>query len=330
MPSAYARIRALSSYLPQRVLTNQDLEKMVDTQDEWIVSRVGIKERRLAAPEQSSSDMACLAARALLKKHRIEPSSLDLIILTSMSPDYMSPSTACIVQGALGAKCPAFDIQAACTGFIYALSVAKAYIESKMARRILLISTEKNSSLVDFKDRNTCCLFGDGAVAALIEDKGEGFLIPELLLGSDGEHAELLYLPAGGSRLPSSSETLSQGKHFLQMQGNQVYRHGILRMEEVSKACLEKAQLKASDLAFVVPHQANLRMIQALAKRLGLPQERFFVNIEKYGNTSSAAVGIALEELIASHSLAYGDRVMLVAFGAGLTWGATILKKVEK
>jgi 3-oxoacyl-[acyl-carrier-protein] synthase III len=325
-----ARIIGTGSYLPERILSNQDLEKMVETSDEWIFSRTGMKERRIARADEFTSDMAYEAAIRGLESAGITPEQIDLILVATLTPDYIFPSTACLLQAKLKAvNAAAVDIQAACTGYIYALSQAKAYIESGMYKNILILASEKLSSIVNYKDRNTCVLFGDGASACVVSDRGKGLAICDVNLGADGELAELLILPAGGSRNPASNETITAEQHFLKMEGKEVFKHAVRRMESASKLCLEKAGLSESQISWLIPHQANIRIIEAIAKRFDVPSERVYLTIHKYGNTSASSVGIALDELLRKEKVKTGENILLTAFGAGLTWGASILTSID-
>jgi 3-oxoacyl-[acyl-carrier-protein] synthase-3 len=321
-----AKIVGTGSYLPEKVLTNQDLEKMVDTNDEWIVSRTGMKERRIARADEFTSDMGIAAAQKALEASQIAPENLDLILVATLTPDYIFPSTACLIQSKLGAvKAAAVDVQAACTGYLYTLAMAKAFIEAGIYKNILIIASEKLSSIVNYQDRNTCVLFGDGASAAVISSEGKGLAIRDVSLGSDGELAKLLILPAGGSRQPASRETVDGNLHYLQMEGKEVFKHAVRRMESASKESIEKAGLKETEISWLVPHQANMRIIEALAKRFEVPMEKVFITIHKYGNTSASSLGIALDELMRQNNAQKGDNILLTAFGAGLTWGAAVL-----
>jgi 3-oxoacyl-[acyl-carrier-protein] synthase-3 len=321
-----AKIIGTGSYVPERVLTNQDLEKMVDTNNEWIVSRTGMKERRIARLDEYTSDMGLAAAKKALEASKISAESLDLILFATLTPDYVFPSTACLIQTQLGAvKAAAVDVQAACTGYLYALGMAKAFIEAGIYKNILIIAAEKLSSIVNYKDRNTCVLFGDGASAAVISSEGKGLAIRDVSLGSDGELAKLLILPAGGSRQPATHETIDGNLHYLQMEGKEVFKHAVRRMESASKESIDRAGLKEEEITWLIPHQANMRIIEALAKRFQVPMEKVFITIHKYGNTSASSVGIALDELMRQNSAEKGDNILLTAFGAGLTWGASVL-----
>lgn len=324
-----ARIIGTGSYLPEHILNNEDLEKLVDTSDEWIYSRTGIKERRIASYDEYSSDMGLKAAKAALKIAKKNPTEIDLILVATISPDYIFPSTAALIQNMLGAhQAAAFDFQAACTGYLYGLVMAKGFIDSGIYRNILLIASEKLSSFVNYKDRNTCVLFGDGASASVISDHGEGYEIMESSLGADGELAQLLILPAGGCRIPASPDTIAQHQHFIMMEGKEVFKHAVRRMENAAKDCLERANMHEDEIDWLVPHQANARIIDAIARRFGVNESKVFKTVHKYGNTSASAVAIAFDELIRERTIESGECILLVAFGAGFTWGATILKKI--
>lgn len=321
-----ARITGMGSYLPSKVLSNDDLEKMVDTSDEWIVSRTGIKERRIAAADEFPSDMAAYASRAALEQAGIAAADLELIIVATITPDYISPSTAALVQHMIGAgNAAAVDIGAACTGFLYGLSMAKAYIESGLYRRILVIATEKMSAITDYKDRNTCVIFGDGAAAAVITDAGRGLSIDTVCLGADGELANLVIVPGGGSRNSPTKETIAAGLHTLKMAGKEVFKHAVRRMSAAAKECLDKAGLTESQVSWLVPHQANMRILDAMAKDFNIPNDKVYKTLHKYGNTSASSIAIALDELMRENRVTDGERLLLVAFGGGLTWGAAVL-----
>lgn len=323
-----ACIIGLGSYLPDRILSNSDLEKMVDTSDEWITSRTGIQERRLAKDDEFPSDMGVFAAQKALEESGIDPSEIDLVLVATMTPDCISPSTASFIQAQLGAvNAAAFDIQAACSGFIYGLSIAKAYIESGMYRHILFIATEKMSAFIDYTDRNTCVIFGDGAAAAVIAGGGKGLSIDTISLGAEGELAELVSIPAGGARLPASKDTLKNKEHYFRMVGNEVFKHAVRRMSQAAKECLERRELTDADIGWLVPHQANKRIIDAIAKNFQIPAERVYKTIQKYGNTSAASIGITLDEMLREQEVKTGEHILLIAFGGGLTWGAAILTK---
>lgn len=321
-----AKIIGTGSYLPEKVLSNHDLEKMVETSDEWIVSRTGMKERRIAREDEFTSDMGLKAAKKALEAARLQPDAIDMILVATLTPDYAFPSTACLIQNQLKAtKAAAFDLQAACTGYLYGLSVAKAFVVSGLYKNVLLIASEKLSSIINYKDRTTCVLFGDGASACVVSSEGQGLKIHDICLGADGEQADLLILPAGGSRMPASEKTVAEGCHFLRMGGNETFKHAVRRMEAASKEAIDRAELKGEEISWLVPHQANIRIIEALAKRFEISMEKVFLTLSKYGNTSASSLGIALDELLHSHPLKAGENILLAAFGAGLTWGASVL-----
>ena len=325
-----ARIIGTGSYLPEKILSNQDLEKMVETSDEWIVSRTGMKERRIAGENEFTSDMGLIAAQRALADAAITPDQVDLILVATLTPDNPFPSTASVLQAKLNMpNASAFDLQAACTGYIYALATAKAYIESGLFRTVLIVASEKLSSIVNYKDRNTCILFGDGAAACVVSSQGKGLLVREVCLGCDGEQANLLIQPAGGACMPASQETVAANLHTIHMEGKEVFKHAVRRMESASKLCLDRAGLKEEEISWLVPHQANIRIIEAIAKRFQVPSERVYLTIHKYGNTSASSIGIALDELLKEKPITTGENLLLTAFGAGLTWGASILTQTE-
>jgi 3-oxoacyl-[acyl-carrier-protein] synthase-3 len=323
-----AKIRGTGAYLPEKILTNQDLEQMVETSDEWIFSRTGIKERRIARADEFTSHMGAEAALRAIADAGLLIEEIDFILVATLTPDYLFPSTACLIQQLIGAKKAAcLDIQAACTGYLYGLSLAKSLVESKAYKNVLVVTSEKLSSITNYKDRTTCVLFGDGAAACVVSSEGKGLKIQSVQLGSDGEQAELLMMPAGGSRLPASAQTVMDDQHFIKMAGNEVFKHAVRRMEAACKECIEAAQIGELDISWVVPHQANIRIIDAIAKRFQhLPPERVYKTVHKYGNTSAASIGIALHELKGQHALQAGEKILLTAFGAGLTWGAGLLE----
>lgn len=320
-------IASLGAYLPGKVLTNQDLEQMVDTTDEWIRTRTGISERRIAAPDQATSDLAIAAARQALARADWPADKLDLIIVASVTPDMFFPSTASLVQGALGAKrAGAFDLQVGCTGFIYGLVMAASGIAAGAFESVLLISAECLSRITDWQDRSTCVLFGDGAAAALIRPTEADRGLLAFALGNDASGADKLKIVAGGSRKPASEETVRNREHFLIMEGNEVFKFAVRVMEEASLLVLERAGLDISNVDLLVPHQANVRIIDAAAKRLELPPERVLSNVDRYGNTSSASIPLALEEAVQTGRLHAGDVALCVSFGAGLSWAAAVLR----
>jgi 3-oxoacyl-[acyl-carrier-protein] synthase-3 len=319
-------IIGVGEYLPKKVLTNADLEKMVDTSDEWITTRTGIKKRRLVAKNEAASDLAIKAAKQALQDARIKPEELDLIIVATVTPDMQFPSTACFVQAQLGAKNAAcFDVSAACAGFVYALIIAQQFIARGTYKNVLVIGAEVLSSITDWHDRNTCVLFGDGAGAAVLSEVKSGGIL-STHLGSNGLMSDLLLVPAGGSRNPSSHKTIDNKMHYIKMRGNELFKLAITLMTEVAQVALKKAGLECKDIDLVIPHQANVRIIMAMAKKLGLPPEKIFLNIEKYGNISSASTAIALCEAVKSEKIKKGDIVLLDAFGSGLVWGACVIK----
>ena len=325
-----ARISATGSYVPAKKLTNHDLETMVETSDEWITARTGIKERRIASKNQACSDLALKAAQSALTQRGIEPGELDLIIIATVTPDTFVPSAACVLQEKLGAsKAAAFDVNAACSGFIYALSVADSFIRSGQFQKVLVVGSEVLSKITNWQDRSTCVLFGDGAGAVLVEPAkrtgGEGRIL-SVNIHADGSKGDLLMIPAGGSKMPVSEETLKNGLHYLQMSGNETFKVAVKTLENLVLKTLEANGLEASQIALLIPHQANLRIIKATAERLGIPMDRVAVNINKYGNTSAASVPIALDEAAREGRLKRGDYVMLEAFGGGLTWASALLK----
>src|SRR3990167_8575268 len=323
-----AKIIGTGSYLPERVLSNHDLEKLIDTSDEWIITRTGMKERRIAKDDEFTSDMGTTVAKLALNNAKLSPEQIDFILVATLTPDYLFPSTACLIQSAIGAKhASGVDIQAACTGFLYLLSIAKAFVESGQYKNILVVAAEKLSSIADYKDRSTCILFGDGAAAAVVSAEGKGLTIENIRLGADGDLANLITMPAGGCRQPASLDSVSNGMHYIKMAGNEVFKHAVRRMESACKECLEAAGLLETEISWLIPHQANLRIIDAIAKRFEhLPNERIFKTVHKYGNTSASSIGIALDELLKQSCLQSGERILLTAFGAGLTWGAGVLK----
>jgi len=323
------RIRLLGtgSYAPPRVLTNQDLEKMVDTSDEWIRTRTGISERRIAEEGMASSDMALEASRKAMDDAGVNAAELDMIMVATVTPDRPFPSTACTLQQKLGAgKIPAFDLSAACSGFIYGLSLASGLIVTGEARHILIVGVECLSKITDWTDRNTCVLFGDGAGAAVVgPTEGERGIL-STCLGSDGSLGDLLEMPAGGSRMPASEETVRNRLHYVKMKGSDVFKSAVRAMSEISLLALERAGKKASELDLLIPHQANLRIMEATAKRIGVDREKVFVNVNKYGNTSAASVPIALDEARRAGRLRDGQLFEIVAFGGGFTWGASVMR----
>lgn len=322
-----AKIIGTGVYLPKKILSNADLEKLVETSDEWIVSRTGMKERRIAAEDEFTSDMGAKAAREAIKNAGLELDDIDLILCATLTPDYMFPSTACLIQHELGINCAATDMQAACSGFIYALSMAKAYIDSGIYKNVLIVASEKLSSITNYEDRGTCVLFGDGSTACVVSDAKAGLDVSEVCLGCDGGQADILSMPAGGVRKPTSIDTIANKEHYIHMEGRETFKHAVRRMEQACNDCLDRAKLKGEDVSWMIPHQANIRIIEFMAKRFNLPMERVYVTIHKYGNTSASSVGIALHELLQEKDIKEGERLLLTAFGAGLTWGSALLTK---
>lgn len=321
------RITGTGSYLPERVMTNAELEAIVDTSDEWIVTRTGIKERRIAADDEASSDMAAAAARPAMEAAGVSADDVDMIVVATTTPDMLFPSSACVVQGLLGAKNAfCFDLSAACSGFLYALEVARCSLESGSSETALVIGAEKFSSILDWEDRNTCVLFGDGAGAVVIRKSDDGRGIIAGSLEADGTCADMLNVPGGGSRLPFSKEVLEQRQCYVKMNGREVFKRAVRSMADVSARVLESAGLSTDDIDCVIPHQANLRIIEAVASRLDIPLDKFYLNLSKVGNVSAASVPLAMDEASRSGALKRGDLVLVSVMGAGFTWGASVLE----
>ncbi len=321
-------IAGTGSYVPEKVMTNEDLSEIVDTNDEWIVTRTGIKERRIAAEDEFTSHMGTKAATRALEQAGLEGAEVDLIIVATITPDTLTPATACYVQEALGAKnAVAFDISAACSGFLYAMKIAKNLIATGSFQNALIIGAEKLSSFVNWNDRTTCVLFGDGAGAAVLRkaQDGEGVILATDI-GTDGGQTDLLNIPGGGAACPITVSNAGERLATLAMQGKEVFKHAVRRMKNSANVVIERAGLKAEDIALVIPHQANLRIIDAIADRLTVPNDRVFVNLHKYGNTSAAAIAIALDEANREGRIQRGDQFVMVAFGAGLTWAAAAIE----
>lgn len=320
-------ILGIGHYVPEKIVTNFDLEKIVDTSDEWITERTGIKQRHIAAPGQATSDMSLIAAQRALTDAGVAAEELDLVILATASPDHAFPSTACLVQDRLGAKnAAAFDLSAGCSGFVYSLGVASQMVKSGLYNKILIIGAETLSSIINWQDRNTCVLFGDGAGAAVVGEVEEGYGILGIDLGADGNGGKYLFQPAGGSRKPASEETVANHEHTIHMNGPEVFKFAIQILGKTAKKALAKAGMKPEELDLLVPHQANLRIITSAAKRLKMPMEKVWVNVDKYANTSAASIPIALCEAQSAGALKKGDNVLLAGFGAGLTWASIVLK----
>lgn len=322
------RVAGTGSYLPEKVMTNDDLAKFIDTSDEWITSRTGIKERRIAAEDQATSELATEAAKPALEQAGITGEELDLIIVATISPDTITPATACYVQHNLGAtKAIAFDISAACSGFLYAMSVASDMIKSGAIKSALIIGAEKLSAFVNWNDRNTCVLFGDGAGAAVLlpatETSGK---ILSMEIGTDGAQTGILNIPGGGSAIPTTPDNVEEKLASLSMAGREVFKLAVNAMKNAAEHVIADAGLTPDDIAQIIPHQANLRIIDAIADRVSVPNEKVFVNLHKYGNTSAAAVAIALDEAHRQEKFKQGDNIVLVVFGAGLTWAAAAIE----
>jgi len=314
------------SYLPEKVLTNQDLEAIVETSDEWIYSRTGMRERHIAAADEAASDMGAEAAKKALADAGIGAEEIDLIIVATLSPDMFFPSTACFVQDKIGAKnAYCYDLGAACSGFLYAMDSARNQIVSGAINTALVIGTEKMSTFIDWEDRGTCILFGDGAGAAVLRAGGEGRGVMKSVMGSDGSLANMLWTPGGGSRNPMTHEMLDQKQQYLKMEGREVFKHAVVRMGDAVLQALEKNGVTADEVKCFIPHQANIRIIDAISKRLGVA-DRMYSNVDKYANTSSAALAIALDEAVKDGTIQKGDLVVLTVFGGGFTWGANVLE----
>lgn len=331
VPSGIVRavgMTGVGSHVPSRVLTNHDLERIVATTNEWIVSRTGMRERRIAAEHEATSDLAVVAGRRALEAAGVKPADLDMIVVATITPDYPFPNTACLVQRQLGAdRAFCMGLEAACSGFLYGMETARCYIAAGAAQTALVIGAEKMSAVLDWTDRSTCVLFGDGAGAAVLRPVPAGRRgIISSVFGSDGSLSDLLMIPAGGSRRPATAETVAAREHCLRMRGREVFRYAVTHMAEAGLAALHKAGLSISDIRWVIPHQANLRIIAAIGERLHCPASRFIVNVEKYGNTSAASIGLALDEAVRDGRIREGDLVLMVAFGAGFTWGATVME----
>ncbi|MFP5343051.1 MAG: beta-ketoacyl-ACP synthase III [Candidatus Limnocylindria bacterium] len=325
-PVVNAHITGWGRYVPSQVLTNADLERMVDTNDEWIVARTGIRERRVAAADETTASMGAVAALRAIHTAGIDPDDIDIIILATLTPDYWMPSTAALVKEAIGNhKAAAMDVSAACSGFVYAYATAQAYITSGMARHVLVIGAELLTRFLDYTDRSTCILFGDGAGAVVLsasEAPGGGLGIE---LTTEPQGAYMIWLPAGGAKSPPSAETIARGEHYIRMEGRETYRFATRTMATTALESVRKAGLAPSDIALFIPHQANVRIVEAVAKGLDLPMDRMYVNLDRYGNTSAASVPIALAEAVAEGRLGIGDHVTIVAFGAGFTSGAATI-----
>jgi 3-oxoacyl-[acyl-carrier-protein] synthase-3 len=323
-----AAIAGVGAYVPQRVLSNTDLEQMVDTSDEWITKRTGVKQRRIAAEEESTASMAIAAGRRACENAGVDPAQLDLIICATITPETLCPATACYVQRDLGATgAAAFDLSAACSGFVYGVSIAARFVEAGQFTNCLVIGAETLSRFTDYEDRASCILFGDGAGAVVMrptEDEGKGLLYS--VMCADGDGWDFIWIPAGGSKLPTSPQTAADGQHYLKMRGRDVYKFAIAKMQWLLEHCLETCRLKVEDVDLVIPHQVNVRIIKSATEKLHFPGEKVYINIDRYGNTSAASIPIALDEAIRGGRIGPGSTVVLVAFGAGLTWAGAVIR----
>jgi 3-oxoacyl-[acyl-carrier-protein] synthase-3 len=315
------------SYVPPKIITNNDLEKIVDTSDEWIVTRTGIRERRIADPSMATSDMATEAARRALSTAGMKPEDIDLIIVATVTPDVSFPATSCIVQNNIGAvNAAAFDLVAACSGFIYGMVMANQFIATGMYKNVMVIGAECLSKFTNWKDRSTCILFGDGAGAVIMSRVDEGYGIISQYLGADGSGGRLLMVEAGGSRKPASIETVEQELHYIQMDGSEVFKFAVRIMASAADEAVRRAGITKEEVDFLIPHQANIRIIEAARKRLNLPESKVYVNLDRYGNMSAASIPVALDEALSQGYIKKGDNIVLVAFGGGLTWASVLMK----
>lgn len=315
------------SYVPEKILTNEDLSRMVDTSDEWITTRTGIKQRRIAAKDEHTSDMAAKAALKAIEQAKISPAEIDLILVATATPDMLFPATACFVQKKIGATNAAcLDISAACAGFLFGVEIAQQFITSHTYDTVLVIGADKLTAITNWSDRNTCILFGDGAGAAILRHRGGSHGVISTHIGSDGQYTDILFMPGGGSRCPITRENVDLNLQTIHMTGKEVYKHAVTAMLSAAQKALEQAGLRIEDIACVIPHQANMRIIEGIADRLGIPLEKFYVNLDRYGNTSAAAVAIALDEANRSGRIKPGDYILMVVFGGGLTWAGTVIE----
>ena len=324
-------IIGIGSFVPEKILTNKDLEKIVDTNDEWISERTGIKVRHIVAEGENTSDIAAKAAERALKDAGLIADDIDLIVVATATPDMLFPATACLVQNKLKAgKAAAYDLAAGCSGFMYAIVTASQFIKTGLYKHVLVIGAESLSRILDWTDRNTCVLFGDGAGAVVLGEVPEGYGILGSNLGADGSGGDLLCLPAGGTSRPATEETVRERLHFVHMAGNEVFKFAVKVMGEAALNALEHAKIETSEVDWLIPHQANIRIIQSAAKRLKMPMEKVIVNVDKYGNTSSASIPIALEEAIHDGRIKSGQVITMVGFGAGLTWASAVMRWYRK
>jgi 3-oxoacyl-[acyl-carrier-protein] synthase III len=319
-------ISGMGIYIPKKILTNYDLEKMVDTTHDWITTRTGIRERHIAAPEQSASDLGVGAAIEAIRNAQLKPTDIELIIVATATPDMLFPSTGCYIQAKIGAQCGAFDIAAACSGFAYGLAIADSFVRCGQYRHVLVVGTEAISKFIDWTDRSTCVLFGDGAGAAVVSRATDGHEILASYLGSDGTQTDILQIPAGGSIFPPSEETIKNRMHYLKMQGSEVFKVAVRTMEDAVYEVLKIGKLGIQDVDCLIPHQANIRILNAVAERLELPSEKVYINVDRYGNMSSASVIVALYEAVKEGKVKKGSLVVLVVFGGGLTWASTLIR----
>ncbi|MBV9876143.1 MAG: ketoacyl-ACP synthase III [Verrucomicrobia bacterium] len=326
-PRRTVSIIGTGSYVPERILTNHDLEKMVETSDQWIRTRTGIRERRIAKDNETTSDMGSRAALAAMEQAKVTPEEVDLIIMATATADHVFPAAACYVQkkiGAINAAC--FDISAACSGFLYALEIAQQFISTHVYNTVLIIGAEKLSAITDWTDRNTCVLFGDGAGAAILRNRPDSHGVISTHMGSDGVFSDILYMPGGGTRCPITPENVGQRLNTIRMAGREVFKQAVTSMFNAANRVLDEAGLSYEDIGCVIPHQANLRIIEAIAERMGLPMEKFYVNLDRFGNTSAAAVAMALDEAHRNGRIQIGDYILLVVFGGGLTWASSVIQ----
>ena len=321
-----AGIVGVGSYVPKNIISNFDLEKIMDTSDEWIKTRTGIRERRIVDENEATSDLATKAALNAIKDANLTPEDIDLIIVATITPDMIFPSTACLVQANIKAtKAACFDLEAACSGFIYGITVAKQFIESDTYKHVLVIGAEALSRILDYEDRSTAILFGDGAGAVVMGPVSEGGVL-STRLGSDGNGKDYLNIPAGGSKTPASEDSIKNRLHFIKMAGNDVFKFAVRIMQDASVECIKSANLEIQDIDYLIPHQANIRIIEASAKRLKLNMDKVYVNLDRYGNMSAASIPVALDEAYREGKIKKGDNIVLVGFGGGLTWGASVVR----
>lgn len=321
------KIAGTGSYLPEKVLTNADLEKMVDTSDEWISTRTGIKERRIVNEDQAASDLAYEASKKAIQAAQIKPEELDMIIVATITPDMVFPATACVLQERLRVKgIAAFDLEAACSGFLYGITIGSQFIATGMYNNILVVAAEALSKIIDWKDRSTCVLFADGAGAVILKPSSDNSRIISSYLGADGTGADLVGVPAGGSRLPASQETVRDGQHYMKMKGNGLFKRAVKVMVQAIDISLEKSGLTYDEIDFFIPHQANIRIINAVARRIGIDKDKAYVNLDQCGNMSAASVAVALDQAVREGKIKKGDKVLLTCFGGGLTWASLVIE----